>query len=418
MPAPARVIREPVRNQLGIPVIRMTVPNPRLRGRSACGAFFRLPPSRSPNRAGRPTWLVRHAPRLGLRPSPFALRPSPFALPRLGCRAPRPSRCDAAAPSRAVGADKCASGDDLTMPAPARVIRKPVRNQLGIPVIRMAVPNPRLRGRSACGAFFRLPPSRSPNRAGRPTWLVRHAPRVGLRPSPFALRPSPCRALAAESIARLGATRAPHHGLSARKNAPPVNALMMPAPARVMREPVRNQLGGRVILASGPNGRLSGRSACGAFFRLTPSRSPNRAGRPTGLVRRAPRVSPTRRALGIGRWALGVDLNGPALGLLGRHQDGDGAGAGRPGTLERGDAPRSRNAGGAIRAASPFPVIRVAPQHHRRIGALGRWRPDHPYSPRPRAPRASERRPRSRFAEAGPRTGSAGTGPRHAGRSV
>ncbi len=33
--------------------------------------------------------------------------------------------------------------------------------------------------RSACGALFRLPLSRSPNSAGRPTWLVHHAPRVG-----------------------------------------------------------------------------------------------------------------------------------------------------------------------------------------------------------------------------------------------
>ncbi len=46
------------------------------------------------------------------------------------------------------------------MPAPAGVMREPVRNQLGIQVIRMAVPNRRLRGRSACGAFFRLPLSR------------------------------------------------------------------------------------------------------------------------------------------------------------------------------------------------------------------------------------------------------------------
>ncbi len=39
------------------------------------------------------------------------------------------------------------------------------------------------------------------------------------------------RALAAERIARLGATRAHRHGLSARKNAPPARALTMPAPA-------------------------------------------------------------------------------------------------------------------------------------------------------------------------------------------
>ncbi len=64
------------------------------------------------------------------------------------------------------------------------------------------------------------------------------------------------RALADERIARLGATRAHPHGLSVRKIAPPARALTMPAPAGVMREPVRNQLGGRVIPASVANGRL------------------------------------------------------------------------------------------------------------------------------------------------------------------
>ncbi len=46
----------------------------------------------------------------------------------------------------------------------------------------------------------------------------------------------------------------------------------MPAPAGVIREPVRNQLGGRVARASVPNGRLRGRRACGALFRLPLSR--------------------------------------------------------------------------------------------------------------------------------------------------
>ena len=107
MPAPAGVIREPVRNQLDGRAFRASVANQRFRGRSACGAFFRLPLSRQPHCAGRPTWLVRRAPpgissttsgvhplcrawfpwRLGVgswrlrrglprfRPSPFALRP-------------------------------------------------------------------------------------------------------------------------------------------------------------------------------------------------------------------------------------------------------------------------------------------------------------------------------------------------------
>jgi hypothetical protein len=46
MPAPAGVIREPVRNQLGSQVTQASVAKQRLRGRSACGAFFRLPLSR------------------------------------------------------------------------------------------------------------------------------------------------------------------------------------------------------------------------------------------------------------------------------------------------------------------------------------------------------------------------------------
>jgi hypothetical protein len=46
----------------------------------------------------------------------------------------------------------------------------------------------------------------------------------------------------------------------------------MPAPAGVIWEPVRNQLGARAIRASVVNQRLRGRSACSAFFRLTPSR--------------------------------------------------------------------------------------------------------------------------------------------------
>ncbi len=58
----------------------------------------------------------------------------------------------------------------------------------------------------------------------------------------------------------------------ARKNAPAARALTVPAPAGVMREPVRNQLGTQVTQASVAKGRLRGRSACGAFFRLPLSR--------------------------------------------------------------------------------------------------------------------------------------------------
>ncbi len=82
---------------------------------------------------------------------------------------------------------------------------------------------------------------------------------------------------------------------------------------------------------------------------------------PAALRRQADSARPPRAA----RWALGVGSREsiqaypqvvrkpPGAGLL------DGAGAGRPGTLERGASPRSRNAGGAILAASPVPAIRV-----------------------------------------------------------
>ncbi len=140
----------------------------------------------------------------------------------------------------------------------------------------------------------------------------------------------------------------------ARTNAPPARALTMTAPAGVMREPVRHQLGTQVTQASVAKGRLRGRSACGAFVRLPPSREPHCAGRPTWLVRRAPpvlsstpsRCTPSSRRcrwrLGVGGWALRREQRattsprGDVPVLTGRR------------TLERGDTPRRRNAAGAI----------------------------------------------------------------------
>jgi hypothetical protein len=55
--------------------------------------------------------------------------------------------------------------------------------------------------------------------------------------------------------------------------------------------PVRNQLGGGLIRASVANQRLRGRERLRRIFALTLSRWPHRAGRPTGLVRRAPHRS-------------------------------------------------------------------------------------------------------------------------------
>jgi hypothetical protein len=78
-------------------------------------------------------------------------------------------------------------------------------------------------------------------------------------------------------------------------------------------------------------------------------------------------------------------------------------------TLERGASPRSRNAAGAIPRGESGPCDPRRVHHHRRIGAPGGCRPDHPYSPRRRAQRAHERRLRSRLAEAGPGPGSTGT---------
>jgi hypothetical protein len=120
---------------------------------------------------------IRRALHLGIRRCNSLADSRSACSSRLGCRAHRSSRCDAGATPRAVGAEQCASGDGLTMPAAARVIREPVRNQLGGRPIRASVANQRLRGQERLRRIFELTLSRWPHRAGRPTWLVRHAPR-------------------------------------------------------------------------------------------------------------------------------------------------------------------------------------------------------------------------------------------------
>jgi hypothetical protein len=62
-PLQARAIQEPVPNQLDSRVKRASVANQRLRGQKRLRRIFALTLSRWPHRAGRPTWLVRHAPR-------------------------------------------------------------------------------------------------------------------------------------------------------------------------------------------------------------------------------------------------------------------------------------------------------------------------------------------------------------------
>jgi hypothetical protein len=113
-------------------------------------------------------------------------------------------------------------------------------------------------------------------------WRPSHIARPRLGPSARGVdRLSPRRFLAADHIAlpRLG---------YARKNAPPADALSRPAPARAIRGPVRHQLVSRIIRAAVANQRLRGRERLRRIFALA-LRWPHRAGRPTGLVHRAPR---------------------------------------------------------------------------------------------------------------------------------
>jgi hypothetical protein len=170
--------------------------------------------------------------------------------------------------------------------------------------------------------------------------------------------------------------------------------------------------------------------ACGAFFRLTLSRSPHRGVRPIWPARSRRRSSLLQQLHDVHRHApgqaererlhawrprrrLGPPMrSAPPTLLWGRRY------AWRlpatPGPPEgvsvlAGRGPWSaapRRAAGTrperFHAASSVPVIRVAPRHHRRICAPGVCRPGHPYSPRQRAERGHERRTRSRRAEAGP----------------
>ena len=68
-------------------------------------------------------------------------------------------------------AEKCTSGDGLSMPASAGVVRAPVLNQLGNRVIRASVANRCLRGWQRLRCIFRTDAARWPHCA-----TVRHAP--------------------------------------------------------------------------------------------------------------------------------------------------------------------------------------------------------------------------------------------------
>jgi hypothetical protein len=107
--------------------------------RCACSAFFDLT-----LRAGRIALAARQgspAARRGtLALGPWALALSPWPLP-LGVdarsherRSRRPSPIGR--PRLGLRAEKCTSGESLTMSAPARVLRGPVRHQLGVQVTR------------------------------------------------------------------------------------------------------------------------------------------------------------------------------------------------------------------------------------------------------------------------------------------
>ena len=62
-------------------------------------------------------------------------------------------------------AEKCTSGDRLTLAAPARVARAPAHNQLGRRAIRGPVANQRLRGSERLRCIFRPDAPRWPHRA-------------------------------------------------------------------------------------------------------------------------------------------------------------------------------------------------------------------------------------------------------------
>jgi hypothetical protein len=62
-------------------------------------------------------------------------------------------------------AEKCTSGDDLTMAAPAGVFRQPVPNRLGNQLLRVTVAKRCLRGSERLRCIFRTDGARWPHRA-------------------------------------------------------------------------------------------------------------------------------------------------------------------------------------------------------------------------------------------------------------
>jgi hypothetical protein len=72
--------------------------------------------------------------------------------------------------------EKCASGADLTTPAPAGVIREPVHNRLGTQLMPAIVAKRRLRGPQRLQRIFRADTAVWPHRAVEPMWLHRGRP--------------------------------------------------------------------------------------------------------------------------------------------------------------------------------------------------------------------------------------------------
>ncbi len=158
-------------------------------------------------------------------------------------------------------------------------------------------------------------PSRAALLGGRATSAL---PRLG----PSARDAAPA-AFDARCIARLGATRAHHHGLSARKDAPPASALTVPAPAGVIAGAGAQSVGrpgdpgvsGESALARPERLRRIFQTAAVAPAALRRqadmARPPRAAGDLVDDFRRAP-TSPGLVPLEVGRWQLEVEARAAA----------------------------------------------------------------------------------------------------------
>jgi len=146
------------------------------------------------------------------------------------------------------------------------------------------------------------------------------------------------------------------------------DGLAISAPARVVREPARNQVGGRVIRIAVANQRLRGWERLRHIFRPVAPRWPHCA-----VGRHAPPPSALTSRRPVPGWprAVAGDADHDSRP---RH----GGRFGRRTPLKHADAVRSRNAPGAIPRAG-FPTGDPwCGEHPRRIRAPGGCRPHHP----------------------------------------